>query len=762
MAPEPDAATSSGYCRFGARILGKLGRRLEEQIEGAKIGEDIEYVHQMRVASRRLRAAMPVFSRCFKRREFRGWLREVKKVTRSMGQARDLDVQMAFLTGYLEGREDDPGRIGVERLLASHRGKRASIQPGLVASLDDLRSSTFLAEMERECQRIIKTSSKGKSRSPDLFCGAHFHIASRLDDLLEMEDYVQDEGAVARHHEMRIKAKRLRYTMEIFSGIYPGELKKEISMMKRFQDALGEVHDYDVWTEYLPTFTSELKDSCDKDQKADIEKGLTNLLDHVKGLRRSRYGEFVDLWRQATEDGFFEELRSRIQEGVLTGNRDLRGEGGRRIGIMADIHGNLPALEAVLQDARDRGVSGILNAGDLLGFGVDPNRVVELLCSSGVLSIKGNYDSKVLRGKGGSKDPALKLARKALSRTARSHLEILPERVVLEIGGRKLLMVHGSPGSAKESVLPETPDPELVDLLGNDGADILVMGHTHLPFTREIEGKLLINPGSVGRSYDGDPRASYAILDMDPPSVEIVRLGYDLEKAAGDLRKAGLPEEYAQALLRGIPVEELVARDGKLGRSSLRGRLPVVRKVAEGYGETDGHSEQVRKLSLKLFDQLRGIHGLARRERDLLEAAAVLHDIGWSSGGKAHNKASLRLILKDQELPLSSRERLIVGSIARYHTRGSPRKKHYNYGRLPKEDRRVVKVLSAILRVADGMDYGHCSVVKNIRSSFDDGRVVLKCTGRGDHQSEDRQVAKKKDLFEAVFGRALELEWSPR
>jgi exopolyphosphatase/guanosine-5'-triphosphate,3'-diphosphate pyrophosphatase len=288
------------------------------------------------------------------------------------------------------------------------------------------------------------------------------------------------------------------------------------------------------------------------------------------------------------------------------------------------------------------------------------------------------------------------------------------------------------------------------------------MAHTHISLSREVDGVSFVNPGSVGRPYDGDPAASYALLTAEPFSLEIVRVNYNVGRVVRDMRKSRLPEEYAQALLRSIPVDGLRQLDADLEGRSMRGRLAEVRRVAAGYGEADDHSAQVRRLSLKIFDQLAGIHGLSRRERYMLEAAALLHDIGWSEGQRAHHKTSLRLIMDDVELPLATRERLIIGSIARYHRKGPPKKKHYNYGKLQKEDRRAVQVLSAILRVADGMDYGHSSVVRNVGSSFDDDRVILKCTGRGDHQYEDRQVAKKKGLFERVFCRALELEWSPR
>jgi putative phosphoesterase len=549
--------------------------------------------------------------------------------------------------------------------------------------------------------------------------------------------------------------------MEIFSEVYREKLDREISFMKRLQDALGDMHDYDVWIEYLPRFINEVRGSQDQGRNVirDIEQGLKDFLGHIRQLRASRYRDFEILWDEAREQRFFENLRVKVQEGVFGEDRVLGGEGTTKVAIMADIHGNLPALEAVLEDARGRGLRIFLNAGDSLGYGIFSNKIIELLCNSGVLSIKGNYDLKVLEGKGVRKDPALRLISRNLSQTGRSYLEILPERVAVNVGGKKLLMVHGSPRSMKESVFPDTPDSELSQLINNTREDFVVTAHTHIPFVKKVDGILWANPGSVGRPYDGDPRTSYAILTPEPESIEIVRVDYDIEGFADRLRKAGLPEMYARALLGGVPLDVVESEDGKLDSRSLRGRMSGVRRVAEGYGETDGHSQQVRKLALKLFDQLVGIHNLERRERYLLEAAALLHDIGWSMGSKAHNKASLKLILNDRDLPLSSTERLVIGSIARYHRKGPPRKRHANFGKLTKEDRDVVAKLSAILRVADGMDYGHSSVVRGISASLGTRTVVLSMKTRGNHFLEEQQVAKKKDLFERVFNRKLKLEW---
>ena len=129
------------------------------------------------------------------------------------------------------------------------------------------------------------------------------------------------------------------------------------------------------------------------------------------------------------------------------------------------------------------------------------------------------------------------------------------------------------------------------------------------------------------------------------------------------------------------------------------------RRVARKYWPDMKHSEQVRKLSLELFDALQDLHKLGKRERCWLECAAILHDIGLSQGPKAHHKKTLNLILNETQLPFTSVERRVIGNIARYHRKGCPQYKHYNFKSLNPELRRKVTILVGILRLADGLDF---------------------------------------------------------
>jgi exopolyphosphatase/pppGpp-phosphohydrolase len=162
---------------------------------------------------------------------------------------------------------------------------------------------------------------------------------------------------------------------------------------------------------------------------------------------------------------------------------------------------------------------------------------------------------------------------------------------------------------------------------------------------------------------------------------------------------------------------------------------------------------------LKIFDGLKDLHHLGEPKRCWLECAAILHDIGLSVDTNSHNKNSLKLILDDTQMPFSSVDRRIIGSIARYHRKGFPKEKHYNLAGLSKETKLEVKILSSILRVADGLDFTHQSIVDSIKVNVDSKIISIECEIHSNPSSEEQATNKKKGLLEKVFGRKLVLTW---
>jgi CHAD domain-containing protein len=169
------------------------------------------------------------------------------------------------------------------------------------------------------------------------------------------------------------------------------------------------------------------------------------------------------------------------------------------------------------------------------------------------------------------------------------------------------------------------------------------------------------------------------------------------------------------------------------------------------------HAHHVTHLALRLFDAMQPLHGLGAQERFWLECAALLHDIGWVEGQRQHHKTSLRLILESPLLPFETRERLLIGNVARYHRRALPSSAHKPFAALKPADQQCVRVLAGILRVADGLDRTHRSVVQDVAYEVLPEQIVVRCTVEADAEAEYLSARAKGRLFEAVFQRHLEI-----
>ena len=240
-----------------------------------------------------------------------------------------------------------------------------------------------------------------------------------------------------------------------------------------------------------------------------------------------------------------------------------------KLAIFSDIHANLPAMEAVRASIEGGVFDGVYCLGDIGGYASEPNEVQELIRAMGCPTIMGNYDE----GVGFNKDDCgchyIKPFDIEMSNTSflwtREHttdankalLRELAKEIRLEIDGKKILLCHGSPRDTTEYLFENRSDGYLRQFV--DGgkadahADIVVFGHTHVPFHRTVDGVDFVNTGSVGRPKDGNPQAGFCVLTIDGPSVstEQIRVDYDVELACSLLIKAGLPEYFAEYLRTG-------------------------------------------------------------------------------------------------------------------------------------------------------------------------------------------------------------------
>ncbi|HEX4796428.1 MAG TPA: HD domain-containing protein, partial [Humisphaera sp.] len=170
------------------------------------------------------------------------------------------------------------------------------------------------------------------------------------------------------------------------------------------------------------------------------------------------------------------------------------------------------------------------------------------------------------------------------------------------------------------------------------------------------------------------------------------------------------------------------------------------------------HSEHVAALAAQLFDGLKSLHGLGRRERELIEYACLLHDIGWHVAAKGHHKHSMYLILHGGLKGFSNEEISIIAHIARYHRKSAPSSRHESFAALSPKSKQIVRVGAAILRIVDGLDRTHCSVVRTLRVRIEKNKVRLILHGRGDTELELWAARRKMRLFTQVFDRSVTFE----
>jgi putative phosphoesterase len=237
-----------------------------------------------------------------------------------------------------------------------------------------------------------------------------------------------------------------------------------------------------------------------------------------------------------------------------------------RLAILSDIHANLHALESVWSDVEGHRPDAAYCLGDLVGYGAFPNEVVNFIRSHSIPAILGNYDEGVgfdLDDCGCAYRTSEERARGDVSRlwsqaqTAsenKAFLQSLPMHIRLEETRPTLLLVHGSPRKINEYLFEDRPLATFERLAALAGTDLVVFGHTHRPYQKQVGRTLFINAGSVGKPHDGDRRACYALIELGREKrVEFRRVAYDVAAAAAAVRQAGLPAEFADILERGGP-----------------------------------------------------------------------------------------------------------------------------------------------------------------------------------------------------------------
>ncbi len=442
------------------------------------------------------------------------------------------------------------------------------------------------------------------------------------------------------------------------------------------------------------------------------------------------------------------------------------------IALISDIHGNLPALKAVLQDINRANAEQTWSLGDLVGYIPFPNECIGMIRKNTSASIVGNYDQKVIqfaqkkskwkKSKKPVKFDAFEWNNRNLSLENQSYLRSLPNSIRRKIGKFKILLTHGSPQDINEPVLPETPQEHLVEMGKTADADIIIMGHTHRFMNRKVRNQWFINPGSVGLPAKKDLRASYALLEISQDKIKVTKrkIQYDISKVIETLQETNLPTALIKMIkleygidLKNSSKSSLTA--GNTHRLNPQQTLKAARQFARECNYEKQHSEHVTLLALNLFDELMPLHKLTNKDRFLLNCAAVLHDIGWLEGQKGHHKTAMKLIFDSQTLPFTDNQRRMIALIARYHRKALPKDSHPLFSKLSVKDKQKTRILAGILRIADGLDRTHTCAVKKIECDLSRKDILVRYQSPCPSTFEMEAAYKKSNLLKQVMNKNI-------
>ncbi len=300
-------AIDNGFLFLAVRFLRKQHKALITHLEGCRSAEDIESVHQSRVACRRIRSALRMFSPCFEAKTLKSWQKEFKRLTRALGPARDTDVQIAFVQTFIHNLPDDGSkrfRPGIGRLLLRLRQKRDAVQPDVIKAIHRIEKSGVLEQLGSAILGSLYRIRRHhvSIKTPFVYRSSHERIGQQLEALLSYEYSLTDPQAKRTHHQMRIAAKRLRYTMEICKPLYSEPFGDILKSMKKLQTLLGDIHDCDVWESHIDSFIEEEKERT------------RNYFGHTRSFSRLKKGlSYLQKDRLIERQRLFEQLNEKWQ-----------------------------------------------------------------------------------------------------------------------------------------------------------------------------------------------------------------------------------------------------------------------------------------------------------------------------------------------------------------------------------------------------------------------------------------------------------------
>lgn len=237
-----------------------------------------------------------------------------------------------------------------------------------------------------------------------------------------------------------------------------------------------------------------------------------------------------------------------------------------KFAVIGDIHGNKYALESALEHIEKKDVDFIVSTGDLVGYMPYPNEVIDLIKKNRIVVVQGNHDKAIAESKQISLEEISNMSEQEIQKNAsaaftnwtiydlnRKYLKDLCTNLILECADKKIMIVHGSPMRIDE-YLYENED-HFIQISKKISADIIISGHTHIPYFRKINSKYFVNAGSIGKPKHGDSKGTYVIVEIEDERVScsIEKFEYDINQMINDIRNNPMiSNTLIDALLQGV------------------------------------------------------------------------------------------------------------------------------------------------------------------------------------------------------------------
>jgi CHAD domain-containing protein len=353
MTDDPDTSRESSAPprQAVAEFLRKQVRKLSGHLPGCSSGEEVESVHQARVASRRLRAVFAVYAPLLGEKRCKDWRKAIRKFTRRLGEARDLDVQIDHIETLQKELKKPTCRPGVQRVHLRLQQQRRARQGKVEKAVEKLQDSEVLGELDEAAARLAESGREGEDLTALEL--SERYIRSQTGRVLSWQVSLADGDDARGHHKMRIELKRLRYALEIGEDFLGAMARDGVERIKELQDLLGEMHDCDVWRERIAELEPAERERTreyfgEEGPFEELRPGFEWIARWHENRREALFGRLQQRWRSLVEAGMFIGVLRSVQDRL---DRETLGDENAMGWYSAACGGSAGRAERVPEDA---------------------------------------------------------------------------------------------------------------------------------------------------------------------------------------------------------------------------------------------------------------------------------------------------------------------------------------------------------------------------------------------------------------------------